>query len=82
MPLPFARLNDTLNHALTYRLERNNLIASNLANIDTPGYTPVELQFESQLRSFYEGREVHTLNKTHSSHVAMGESWGEMDDLF
>ena len=28
------------------------------------------------------GREVHTLNKTHSSHVAMGESWGEMDDLF
>ena len=82
MPLPFARLNDTLAHALTYRLQRNNLIAGNLANVDTPGYTPVELQFESQLRSFYEGSDVHSLNKTHGSHMSAGESWDGANALF
>lgn len=31
--------------------QRESLIASNLANIDTPGYRPASLDFESALRS-------------------------------
>jgi flagellar basal-body rod protein FlgB len=82
MSLPFARLNDTINHALTYRLQRNNVISSNLANIDTPGYTPVELKFETQLRSFFEGESPHGLNKTNARHVGVGEAFGGGDTLF
>lgn len=33
-----------LRAALDYHLERHNLLASNLAHIDTPGYKPVDLE--------------------------------------
>lgn len=38
---------DTVEHlrgALDYHLSRHNLLASNLAHIDTPGYKPVDLE--------------------------------------
>lgn len=34
---------DSLQRALNYHLERQNVIASNLANVDTPGFRPREL---------------------------------------
>jgi flagellar basal-body rod protein FlgB len=33
-----------LRAALDYHLDRHNLLASNLAHIDTPGYKPVDLE--------------------------------------
>ena len=33
------------------QLKRQNVIASNLANIDTPNYKPRELEFEKELQS-------------------------------
>ena len=47
------RLNDTLNfqaQALALRSERQRLIASNLANADTPGYVARDMDFASALR--------------------------------
>ena len=47
------RLTDTLDfqaQALTLRAERQRIIASNLANADTPGYTAREMDFASALR--------------------------------
>jgi flagellar basal-body rod protein FlgB len=35
---------DTLQAALTYHRERHTVIAGNVANLDTPGYRPVDLQ--------------------------------------
>ncbi|MFO0738528.1 MAG: flagellar basal body rod protein FlgB [Labilithrix sp.] len=35
---------ENLRGALDYHLERHNLLASNLAHIDTPGYKPVDLE--------------------------------------
>ena len=40
-----------LEQALDGLSERNALIASNLANIDTPGYQPQSIDFESTLRA-------------------------------
>ena len=36
---------------LDMQLQRQNVIASNLANIDTPNYKPRELEFEKELQS-------------------------------
>jgi flagellar basal-body rod protein FlgB len=49
----FNRLTDTLNfqsQALTLRAERQRLIASNIANADTPGYVARDMDFASALR--------------------------------
>lgn len=78
MSLVFDRLSSTMQHAMTYRLQRHNMIASNIANIDTPGYTPVELQFQEQLRSYYENDAPHSstsrgLTTTHASHLSMSD---------
>jgi flagellar basal-body rod protein FlgB len=48
------RLTDALDfqaQALTLRSERQRLIASNIANADTPGYVARELNFADALRS-------------------------------
>ncbi len=34
---------DRVSHALNYHLERHNILASNVANIETPGFRPLEL---------------------------------------
>jgi flagellar basal-body rod protein FlgB len=78
MSLIFDRLSSTMNHAMTYRLQRHNMISSNIANIDTPGYTPVELQFQEQLRSHYENDALHSstsrgLATTDASHLGMND---------
>ncbi len=47
------RLSETLNfqsEALVLRSERQRLIASNIANADTPGYVAREMDFASALR--------------------------------
>jgi flagellar basal-body rod protein FlgB len=47
------RLTDTLNfqtQALTLRAERQRLLASNIANADTPGYQAREINFAQALR--------------------------------
>jgi flagellar basal-body rod protein FlgB len=34
---------DALNRALDYHLQRHNVLAGNIANVDTPGFRPMEL---------------------------------------
>jgi flagellar basal-body rod protein FlgB len=53
IPLMINRLTDTLNfqaQALALRSERQRLIASNIANADTPGYVARDMDFASALR--------------------------------
>lgn len=42
---------DTLSRALDTRLERQNVLAGNLANSDTPGYQPMELDFHAAMEA-------------------------------
>lgn len=42
-----------LGRAMALRLDRMHLIAGNIANVDTPGYVPVDMKFEKAL-----GREI------------------------
>jgi flagellar basal-body rod protein FlgB len=49
----FASVN-FYHQALDYHLERHNVVASNVAHVDTPGYRPVDLErvdsFDAMLR--------------------------------
>jgi len=42
---------DVLGKSIDLRTRNQNLISSNIANAETPGYTPKSLEFEQQLQS-------------------------------
>lgn len=46
----FSTTIEVLGKSIDLRTRNQNLIASNIANVETPGYTPKTLQFEQELR--------------------------------
>jgi flagellar basal-body rod protein FlgB len=40
-----------LEHSLDVRLARHNVLASNLANVDTPGYSPKDVDFKAAMEA-------------------------------
>lgn len=68
MKLLFDRLSSTLEHALDLRLERANMISANVANVDTPGYTPVELKFDEALQQHLAGNDPPGVRRTALDH--------------
>lgn len=68
------RLTDSLNfhgQALTLRAERQKLIASNIANGDTPGYQAREIDFATALREATgAGTASPALARSSGSHLA------------
>ncbi|MBS0317488.1 MAG: flagellar basal body rod protein FlgB [Proteobacteria bacterium] len=68
------RLTDTLNfqsEALVLRSERQRLIASNIANADTPGYVAREMDFATALRQAT-GSAASPLAITQAGHIESG----------
>ena len=64
---------DVAQRSLDYHLKRHNVLASNVANVDTPGFRPLEL-----LRETSEGRTGGLkLARTHASHERPGAGGGE-----
>jgi len=63
----FGTTIELLGKTLDLRAKRHALIAGNLANVETPGYTPSELSFESELKSALKkgGGEERTPNPRH-----------------
>ncbi len=74
MKLLFDRLSSTLEHALDFRLERGNMISANLANVDTPGYTPVDIKFDEQLGQFLSGKNPPNMSRTDVEHLGAFET--------
>ena len=65
---------DPLRHghrALDYHMERHNVLASNVANIDTPGFDPSEL-----VRSVEAPLKTDAPAATHSSHIGARSTHG------
>jgi flagellar basal-body rod protein FlgB len=68
--------------ALDYHLERHNVLSSNLAHVDTPGYRPVDLARTEPFSGVFEG----ALRRTNGYHLegsaAHGPSVGRVfEDL-
>jgi len=54
--------------ALIYQSKRAEVLASNMANADTPGYKARDFNFKAAL-SQLEGNNTSRLNVTHSNHI-------------
>ena len=67
------RLTDTLDfqgQALTLRSERQRLLASNIANADTPGYIARDINFAQALKEATGAQGGATLNTSQAGHIA------------
>ncbi len=58
--------------SLKYRQMRQELIASNIANAETPGYKAKRIDFEEALARALDTDEQQTLKTTNSKHVNVG----------
>ena len=79
------RLTDTLDfqaQALSLRSERQRLIASNIANADTPGYVAREMNFAQALKDATgTGQPAAKLVASQPGHIAAGASGGTFSTL-
>ncbi|MBL4730928.1 MAG: flagellar basal body rod protein FlgB [Sulfurimonas sp.] len=76
MGLSISRTHGLLADALTYRAARQDMIASNIANVDTPFYRPRDIRFEDALANKaadLQKREKDSLSlaQTDSKHIPM-----------
>ncbi len=55
--------------SLRLRTKKHDLIASNIANVDTPGYRRKDLPFEKVMRA-YLGKEDFPLKRTRPEHIS------------
>jgi len=79
----FSTTVDLLAKSIDLRTRNQNLIASNVANAETPGYTPKSLEFEGQLQAAVNkssGRGVKSIGTgsvTNPAHIALRGSAGD-----
>ena len=60
---------DLLQKAMSIREERHRVIAGNIANLNTPGYRPVDINFRETLDRALSGRAVFYGAVTHPRHI-------------
>jgi len=63
--LPLSNGAQALTQALEYHRERHNVVASNIANVETPGFRPVDILRDSEVE---QGRTL-PLARTEKSHL-------------
>jgi flagellar basal-body rod protein FlgB len=61
-----------LKKTLDLRSANQRVIASNIANADTPGYAPARFEFEQELQQALQGKGVP--RNTHPEHIPIGAS--------
>jgi flagellar basal-body rod protein FlgB len=47
------------------------MISANIANVDTPDYTPVNITFDQQLTDYLAGQNPPTVARTDNSHLGL-----------
>lgn len=80
MPGP-KLFNDTMTaygRALDFRVQRHNLISSNISNAETPGFKAKDVDFEGILKDALSTGQGLSMSKTHERHLGGG---GDMDAL-
>ena len=75
----FNRTMQLLHRTLDLRQARQRVIASNLANEETPGYRATELNFQDSLQAAQRGRGLVTLAVTQGRHIGpRGDSFQQV----
>jgi len=77
----FDKTTSLLQRVMDLRVQNQQVIAGNVANANTPGYTPVRLEFEKNLReAVNSSANAFTGGATHPAHFAMGGG-GEIEKV-
>ena len=76
MSISTSRAHGIIDMALDYRATRQDMIASNIANADTPFYRPRDISFEDTLRAkkaevFKDDSSKLPLAQTDNAHIAL-----------
>lgn len=79
MPFNFDRVFGVHAQALQLRAQRAEMLASNLANADTPGYKARDIDFSSALEQAKAGTE---LQATSPGHISRIHSAGRAETLY
>lgn len=75
----FGKTINLLSGMLGFRAERHKVIASNIANIDTPDYSPAELTFKNDLEKAMQSGKLELL-RTDKKHLpSTFDNIGKMD---
>ena len=67
----FDKTSTLLSKSLDLRSTNQRVIASNIANAETPGFSPAKLEFEKDLTNAVKGKGA-TLSTTHDKHIPLG----------
>ena len=71
MPISFERAFSVHDQALLLRGQRSSILASNIANADTPNYKARDVDFAAMLRAAHQPQGGRlTLASTHRNHIA------------
>jgi len=78
MSIEFSRADSLVSDALDYRAMRQDMIASNIANADTPFYKPRDVRFEDALVAkkaeiFEDHSDELQMAQTDSRHIPLSE---------
>jgi len=65
----FGKTIGMLSAVLDFRSERHKIIASNIANIDTPNYRPKDVVFKDELEDVIEGEEGMRMTGNRKGHL-------------
>ncbi|SFV53455.1 Flagellar basal-body rod protein FlgB [hydrothermal vent metagenome] len=81
MGLEISRVHNLIAQALDYRAARQDMIASNIANADTPFYKPRDIRFEDALarekaQIFQDNSSQLPLAQTNGAHLPLMEEKG------
>jgi len=67
-----SSVTDLLFKQLNFRGERQKVISSNIANIDTPDYKTKDLKFQNELQRVTKNNDLK-LTVTHSNHIRLSD---------
>ncbi|MCP3941221.1 MAG: flagellar basal body rod protein FlgB [Desulfobacteraceae bacterium] len=66
----FGRTHNVIAKSMDISAKRHNLISSNVANMDTIGYEPSDLDFQKTLQRAMGDKKPDYLDKTHPKHLS------------
>ena len=62
---------DTLSHSLQLRAARQQVLASNIANVDSPGYVAKDIDFNAALQNAMSGASAPRMTETSQRHMQL-----------
>ena len=68
----FDKTTDALGASINFRALRQNVVSSNIANAETPGYKAKKLDFEEALARAVDLNGLNKVHTDHPDHVAVG----------